>query len=190
MLAEFRRTYPQVRLEVQLTNRRADLVAEGIDLAVRGRNPPDSGLVSRKLEDAELVIVGSPAYLQRYGTPTIPIDLKHHECIQFERPLTGQVIPWLLKMEEECVEVNTTGSLRITEDVLGLSTAARAGIGLAQTYRFIVEEDLKNGRLVEVMREFGGASRPFNILYPPHRHMPQRVRLLIEFPVNNLPHEK
>lgn len=186
LLAEFRRTYPQVRLEVQLTNRSADLVAEGIDLAVRARNPPDSGLVSRKLEDAELVVVGSPAYLKRHGTPTNLTDLKRHECIQFERPLTGQVIPWPLNVDGECIDVNTAGSLCITDDVLGLSTAARAGIGLAQTYRFIVEEDLKNGMLVEVMREFGGASRPFNILYTPHRHMPQRVRLLVEFLVNKL----
>lgn len=186
LLAEFRRTYPQVRLEVQLTNRSADLVAEGIDLAVRARNPPDSGLVSRKLEDAELVVVGSPAYLKRHGTPANPTDLKQHECIQFERPLTGQVIPWALNVNGECIDVNTAGSLCITDDVLGLSTAARSGIGLAQTYRFIVEEDLNNGTLVEVMREFGGASRPFNILYPPHQHMPQRVRLLVEFLVNKL----
>lgn len=186
LLADFRRTYPQVRLEVQLTNRSADLVAEGIDLAVRARNPPDSGLVSRKLEDAELVVVGSPAYLKRHGTPANPTDLKQHECIQFERPLTGQVIPWALNVDGECIDVNTAGSVCITDDVLGLSTAARAGIGLAQTYRFIVEEDLKNGLLVEVMREFGGASRPFNILYPPHRHMPRRVRLLVDFLVNKL----
>lgn len=186
VLAKFRRMHPQVRLEVQLTNRSADLVAEGIDLAVRARSLPDSGLVSRKLEDAELVVVGSPAYLKRHGRPKKPADLKQHDCIQFERPLTGQVVPWLLNIDGECVEVNTTGALCITEDVLGLSTAARAGIGLAQTYRFIVEEDLKNGRLVEVMRQFGGASRPFHILYPTHRHMPQRVRLLVEFLVDHL----
>lgn len=186
IIAEFLRRYPQVRLEVQLSNRSADLVAEGIDLAIRARSLPDSAMVSRKLEDAELVIVASPAYLKRQGMPKTVDDLKHHECIQFERPLTGQLIPWVLNIDGECVDVITTGSLCITDDVLGLSTAARAGIGLAQTYRYIVEDDLKNGSLVEVMRSFGGASRPLHILYPPHRHMPQRVRLFIEFLLENL----
>ena len=186
VLALFRRKYPQVRLEIQLTNQNADLIADGIDLAIRARNPPDSGLIARKLEDAELVIVGSPSYLKRQGKPKTLEDLKQHECIQFERPRTGQPTPWVLRMNGESVEVSTTGGVCITDDILGLATAARSGVGLAQIHRFIVKDDLANGSLVEVMRPFGGASRPFNILYPAHRHMPQPVRVLVDFLVEKL----
>ncbi|WP_136414226.1 LysR family transcriptional regulator [Herbaspirillum sp. ST 5-3] len=186
ILARFKASYPQIELEVQLSNQNVDLVADGMDLAIRARNPPDSGLIARKIEDAELVVVGSPAYLKRKGRPKSPDELGRHDCIQFERPRTGQAIPWLLRADGTEVEIETRGSLRITDDVLGLSTAARSGAGLAQTYRFIVVDDLASGRLVEVMRQFGGTSRPFSILYPAHRHMPHRVRVLIEFLLERL----
>lgn len=78
------------------------------------------------------------------------------------------------------------GSVCITDDVLGLATAARGDMGLIQTYRFIVADDLAKGTLVEVLRQFGGASRPFTLLYAANRHMPHRVRVLVEFLLENL----
>lgn len=181
LLGEFTRAFPNVALDVQLTNRNADLVAEGIDLAIRARHLPDSNLVARKLEDAELVIVGAPAYLARRGTPTAVADLALHDCIQFERPRTGQPVPWLLRVAERDIEVATKGAVCITDDILGLATAARSGAGLTQIYRFIVQDDLDQGRLAELMPAFGGTSRPFSLLYPAHRHMPYAVRVLVDF---------
>jgi DNA-binding transcriptional LysR family regulator len=186
ILSRFRQKYPQVRLEIQLTNQNADLVADNIDLAIRARNPPDSGLIARPLEDGELVVVGSPAYLKRKGTPKTLDDLQRHECVQFERPLTGQPMPWLMRVDGKEVDVATSGSACITDDVLGLATVARGGMGLVQTYRFIVAEDLAKGTLVEVLRGFGGTSRPFTMLYAANRHMPHRVRVLVEFLLDNL----
>lgn len=180
-LASFREQFPKVRLEIQLTNQSADLVAEGVDLAIRARHLPDSGLIVRKLEDAELVVVGSPGYLARHGAPASLEDLERHDCIQFERPSTGQPVPWLLRANGRVVEVPTAGALRITGDILGLATAARAGAGLTQIYRFLVEDDLKDGRLRELMPAFGATSRPFSLLYPAQRHMPYAVRVLVDF---------
>lgn len=186
LLAAFREQFPNVRLEIGLTNQNADLVADGIDLAIRARHLPDSGLIARKLEDAELVIVGSPAYLMRRGTPETVEDLRQHDCIQFERPRTGQPVPWLLRIDDQDTEVDTFGALCFTGDILGLATAARAGAGLTQVYRFMVEDDLINKRLVEVMPAFGGTSRPFNLIYPAHRHMPYPVRVLVDFLLDKL----
>ena len=185
-LASFMAQFPKVRLEIQMTNQSADLVADGIDLAIRARQLPDSGLIVRKLEDAELVIVGGPAYLERRGEPASIDDLQHHDCIQFERPLTGQQVPWLLQVGGQVIEVNTSGSLCITGDILGLATAARAGLGLTQMYRFIVEDDLNSAALKEVMPAFGATSRPFSLLYPAHRHMPHAVRVLVDFLMHRL----
>lgn len=185
-LADFRAEFPNVRLEIQLTNRNADLVADGIDLAIRARHPPDSNLIVRKLEDAELVIVGAPAYLARCGEPASIDELKRHDCIQFERPRTGQPVPWLLRAGGRDIEVDTSGAVCITGDILGLATAARAGMGLTQIYRFIVAEDLAAARLKELMPMFGGTSRPFNLLYPAHRHMPHAVRVLVDFLLERL----
>lgn len=186
VLGAFREKYPNVRLEVQMSNHNADLIADGIDLAIRARELPDSGLVVRKLEDSALVIVGAPGYLSQQGVPRSVEDLAHHQCIQFERPRTGQPVPWLLRSNGRPIEVDTSGALCITGDIMGLATAARAGAGLTQVYRYLVEDDLAQGRLVEVLPDLAGASRPFSLIYPSHRHMPHAVRVLVDFLVERL----
>ncbi len=181
LLPAFRTRYPGITLDVQLTNRNIDFAAEGFDLAVRGRTLPDSGLVARKLEDAELVVVATPAYLSRHGRPTTLESLQEHDCIQFLLPSTGQPTPWLFRQKGVDVEHLTRGGICCAEDILGTVTLARNGAGLLQTYRFIVEEDLARRTLVPVLSEWDGASRPFSLLYPAQRHMPLRVRVTIEF---------
>lgn len=181
VLHEFTRKYPDIALELQMTNRNVNFAGEGFDLAIRGRNPPDSGLVARKLEDAALVVVAAPDYLKRCGQPDTLAQLKGHECIQFLLPSTGSAVPWVFQKEGETLEIATHGRLRCADDILGPVTLARSGAGLAQTYRFLVEEDLRDGRLQEVLRDRGGSSRPFSLLYPGNRHVPLRVRVLIDF---------
>ena len=186
LLPAFRQRYPGVELEVQLSNRNIDFAAEGYDLAVRGRTPPDSGLIARRLENAELVVVATPKYLRRRGTPRTLDSLKQHDCVQFYLPSTGLPMPWLLREGEREFEITTAAALRCTDDVLGLPALARHGAGLAQTFRFAVEQDLQQGLLKEVFKDFGGTSRPFSLLYPANRHMPLRVRVLIDFLVDKL----
>lgn len=186
ILSDFRAQYPAVELDVQLSNRNVDFGAEEFDLAVRGRTPPDSGMVARKLEDADVVVVGSPSYLRQHGKPGTLEALQQHDCIQFVLPSRGQAVPWLFRQNGRDMEIPTRGGIRCADDILGPVTLARHGAGLLQTYRFIVEQDLKEGRLEEVLAEFGGASRPFSLLYPSKRHIPQRVRVLIDFFVSRI----
>lgn len=181
LLPAFRRRYPKVQLEVQVSNRNVDFTADGFDLAIRARAQPDSGLVARKLMDADLVVVATPAYLRRAGRPRTPDDLKDHECIQFILPSTGQRVPWQFRVDGKDVELETAGGYTCSQDVLAVGTLARAGAGLVQTYRFMVERDLRDGTLVEVLKPYGGRSRPFSLVYPGTRHMPLRVRVFIDF---------
>lgn len=186
LLPAFSRKYPDIEIEVHLSNRNVDFTDEGFDLAVRGRVQPDSGLVARKLEDAPLLVAAAPSYLKRRRAPRALDDLARHECIQFVLPSSGLRVPWLLQHEGRIVEWPTSGRLRCAEDILGPITLARAGAGLVQTYRFLVDDDLRDGRLVEVLADHAGASRPFSLLYPGNRHMPLRVRALIDFLVDAL----
>lgn len=186
LLPRFRARYPEVQLELQLSNRNVDFTADGYDLAIRGRNPPDSGLVARKLEDAVLVVVASPAYLRRHGTPRTLESLQRHECLHFHLPSTGQLVPWIFHRDGQEFEVPVRGALRCADDILAPVTLARHGAGLVQTYRFIVEQDLQAGTLKEVLSSFAGASRPFSVLYPAQRHMPRRVRVFIDFLLDEL----
>lgn len=181
LLPAFRARYPQIRLEVHLSDRNVDLAADGYDVVVRGRHPPDSGFIARRLIDAGLVVVATPEYLARAGTPQQLADLGRHECLQFLLPRNGQPIPWLFLDHGREVDVATEGSIACTEHLLAAVTLARHGGGLLQTYRFIVEDDLARGGLVEVLGEFGGRSRPFSLIYAGGRHMPLRARVFIDF---------
>lgn len=187
LLGEFRRKYPDVTLDIHISNRNIDFADEGYDLAIRGRAPADSNLIARKLEDAELVLVASPAYLKRHGKPRKLEDLAKHECIQFELPSTGRRIPWLFMQDGVETEMPTNGGLCCSEEVLGIVTLARAGAGLVQTYRYVVEQDLERGDLVELLPQHGGTSRPFILLYPHARHLSLRVRTFVDFLVAHMP---
>ena len=95
-------------------------------------------------------------------------------------------MPWLLRRDGRDYEWPTQCALRCSDDILASVTLARAGAGVLQTYRFIVEQDLRDGRLVELLPALGGAARPFSLIYPGNRHMPLRVRVLIDFLLSHL----
>jgi DNA-binding transcriptional LysR family regulator len=186
LLAEFRARHPRVRLDIHLGNRNVDLIAEGFDLAVRGRVPPDSGLVARPLLDAPLVVVAAPDYLSRAGTPEHPEALADHECIQFILPSSGQPVPWLFRRNGEDFSLPTRGSISVADDLLGTITLATHGAGLLQVPDFMVEAELAAGQLVKVLGDYAGRTRLFSLLYPAQRHLPLRVRLLVDFLIASL----
>lgn len=124
------------------------------------RSQPDSGLVARKLEDADLLIVAAPDYLKRHGVPKSVDQLDTHECIHFALPRTGQIVPWLLRQNGRDIEWLAKGAIRCADDIIGPVTLARHGAGVTQTYRFMVEQDLKAKTLWEVLPQYAGASRP------------------------------
>ncbi|RZL01606.1 MAG: LysR family transcriptional regulator [Rubrivivax sp.] len=185
-LPSFRARYPKVQVEVQLSNRNIDFTTDEFDLSIRARAQADSGLVARKLMDAELVVVGSADYLRKAGLPQSPDDLSKHDCIQFILPSTGLPVPWSFRHQGREFELATQGGITCSDDLLGMVTLVRHGAGLLQTYRFIVEDDLAQGRLHEVLQDFGGRSRPFSIIYPGSRHMPLRVRAFIDHLIAHL----
>ncbi|WP_296663241.1 LysR family transcriptional regulator [Paraburkholderia sp.] len=186
LLPAFRERFPKVQVEAHLSNRNIDFADEGFDLAIRGRAPDDSNLIARKLEDAEMIVVAAPAYLKRAGVPQSLDDLAAHECIQFELPSSGRNLAWTFADASGEIDVVTKGSFGTSGDALAGVTLARSGAGLFQTYRFIVEEDLREGRLVEVLGEHGGRSRPFILLYPHGRYLSSRVRAFVDFLVEQL----
>ena len=180
LLPAFRARYPHIQLEVQLSNRNIDFVADGFDLAVRAREQADSGLIARKLMDAELVVVATRPYLKQRGTPKTLADLAQHDCVQFVLPSSGQRVQWAFRNGEQDVELTTQGNITCLDDILACVTLAKAGAGLVQTYRFIVDEDIRQGRLVEVLKPYGGRSRPFSLMYLRDRYMPLRVRVFVD----------
>jgi DNA-binding transcriptional LysR family regulator len=180
-LSEFVRRHPQVAIEVSISNRNVDLVGEGFDIAVRLGTLPDSGLVARVLEDAALCLVASPAYLSEMGVPDSLDALSSHLCIPFIMPSTGRRLAWPLRYGGEDIEWTPPEGLSVADDVLGCVSLAMQGAGITQTYDFIVDTPLRDGRLVEVLPQTRGRSRRFSLIYAPHRRLSSATRALIEF---------
>ena len=180
-LEGFARAYPEVQIELSIANRNVDLVAEGYDLAIRLGPLQDSGLVGRKLEDAPLRLVASSDYLDRAGTPKTIEDLADHRCLPFVMPSTGRCAPWLFRAGERDIDWTPSGRVHVYDDVLGVVSLAEAGLGICQSYDFIVRDRIAQGRLVEILEYASGRTRPFSILFAPHRRLSAATRALIDF---------
>jgi len=182
LLPKFTQTYPQIEVEISISNRVVDFVEEGYDLAIRLGNPPDSRLIAHKLEEATVGIFGAPAYLARRGIPQTLAELEDHDCIQFVLPSTGRAMPWIFKGEDgKDIEYIADSRIRVLDDALGCISLCQAGGGLFQTYHFIADAAVNQEKLIEILKPFGGRSRQFSILYPQNRHLSARVRAFVDF---------
>jgi len=181
LLRGFVQRHPQVRVEVNIANRNVDLVAEGFDLAIRLGELPDSGLVGRKLEEATLSVVASSAYLAAHGTPASLDALATHACLPFVLPSSGRVAPWLFRVDGDDIDWTPASRIEVSDDVLGVVSLAQAGVGLCQSYDFIVDAHERRGvDLVRVLPQFAGRTRPFSLIYAPHRRLSAASRALID----------
>mgnify|MGYP003347335262 FL=1 len=184
LLPSFQAAFPQVEVELNISNRIIDFVEEGFDLAIRLGIPQDSRLIAHHLEDASLGIFASPSYLQKHGAPKSISELSKHRCIQFVLPSTGRAMPWIFKdASGKDVDYHFHSNQRVQEDVLGAVNWAKAGGGLFQIYHFIAQTAVTRGELVEVLQDTGGCTRRFSILYPQNRHLSARVRAFVDFMV-------
>ena len=182
LMPAFTDTYPQIDIEVSISDKIIDFVEEGFDLAIRLGIPQDSRLVALKLEDAMLGVFATPAYLAKKGTPRTISDLDAHDCIQYVSPNTGRPLQWLFTDDQRnAIDKPVKSRMRVLNDALGCVAWVNAGGGLYQTYRFAAIEAVKRGDLIEVLQPYGGRCRPFSILYPQHRHMSARVRAFVDF---------
>lgn len=186
LIGEFRALYPKISLEIHISNRRVAFPVEDFDLVIRGREIEDSGLIARKLEDAELVIVASPRYLASMPAVHAIDDLNNHQCIRFIFPTTGRSAPWLYRENNEIKEFEPTGSVFVEEEFLGGISLAAGGAGVYQIYRFAVEQELKNGSLVEVLQGYGGATLPFYLMYMREARNAPRVKAFSDFLIKKL----
>jgi DNA-binding transcriptional LysR family regulator len=185
LLAAYARAYPLVALEVDISNRNVDLVAEGFDLAIRSGPLPSSSMVARTLEVSPLCLVAAPDYLEAAGPLGGLADLARQRCIAFIRPSTGRVIPWHLRDDGRDIDWAPPASITVSTDVMGMVWLAERGMGIALCPRLFAEESLAAGRLVEVLPGLGGRTRTFSVIYPAHRSLSAASRALIEMLVES-----
>jgi len=179
LLAALQRQHPALTFEVRLQDSFADLVRDGIDLAVRMGELRDSSLVARRIDSQQLVMVAAPAYLKAHGTPRRLEELAGHQSVAFRMPTSGRKRPWQLRQGRRTVELHPAHTVLIN-DTESLATAARLGLGLCQLPDNIVQDELARGDLVEVMQAHRPAPMPISAVVPSGRLVPPRVRMLLD----------
>ncbi|EKT4087597.1 LysR family transcriptional regulator [Stenotrophomonas maltophilia] len=179
-LPEFFAKYPAIELAMSESDRWVDLVQEGVDCALRYGGLRDSDLVARQVAVLERLTCATPAYLERYGTPSGIDDLEGHIVVGLRSLTTGSITPLEFGdgTEQRTVTVPATLSVTGTESYLA---GIRLGIGLAQVPRFHVEEDLRRGTLVQVIKDHPPPSVPVSLIYPRSRQLSPRVRVFLDW---------
>lgn len=185
-LARYMALHPAVQVDVNITNRNVDLIAEGYDFAIRLGAFKDSGLIARKLEDAPLGLFAAPDYLERMGVPAHVDELKNHRCILFLIPSTGRAIPWQVREAGVDVDWMPEAAVEVTDDPLGVVSLAESGIGICQAYDFIVADRITRGTLVEILPELRGRMRSFSLIYAPHKTLTAAAKAFIEVMVDKV----
>lgn len=178
LMSEYMRRYPEVRLDIALADRRVDLIEEGFDLAIRVGSLPESGLIARRLAVDRIVCCAAPAYLAARGTPVKPADLADHACLNYSYASGGD--EWTFGKQRTAVSVRINGPVRANNgDMLRL--AALDGAGIIWQPHFIVGDDVKSGRLIELMPDFPGPELGVYALYPSRKHLSAKVRTFVDY---------
>ncbi len=178
LLPEFFRQYPLVTVELSVSERPVDLVAEGIDVAIRHGRLLDSSLTARQLSETELVLVATPDYLARKGNPEQLADLERHDSVIFAH--ARQRRPWQLRIGQQLTAYVPQGSL-LTGDAEHLRAAVLNGLGIAQAPAWLFGDELRSGQVQVLLPELQSERLPINIVYPAGRRVPMRVRVFIEY---------
>jgi DNA-binding transcriptional LysR family regulator len=177
---DFRARYPGIDLVVSSGDRLVDLVREGVDCVIRAGNPRDSSLVARRLALMPQVVCASPEYLAKFGTPHHPDELSTHQLVKFFSS-NGTVDNTLdLLIGDQAREFALDGWMSVN-DAENYVICALRGCGLIQLPRFHVEDELREGRLVEVLGDWPSPAFPLSALYPYHRQLSPRVRVFIDW---------
>ena len=168
---------PEVHVEVVLTDRVIDLVAEGFDVALRAGPLPDSGLVARRLQPAKRVICASPSYLRHAGEPSRPEDLPEHSCIAFEAGSEGTV--WELDGSKGRSQVTVEARLRVNNYEMARQ-AALAGLGIAMLPTFQCAEDIRKKRLRIVLSAWCSREIEMHAVFASARHLSPKLRAFLD----------
>ena len=179
-ISEFLREHEGMHVELSLSDHLVNLVDEGFDLAIRVSTLPDSSLVATRLAPARRVVVASPAYLAKAGTPAHPSDLADHQCLLYAYQ-RGSAETWRFEGEEgQEVAVRVSGMLRVNNGE-ALARAAREGLGVVMLPTFIVGDDLRAGNLECLFPDWKTDMGGVYAIYPHGRHLSPRLRAFVDF---------
>ncbi|AIU87535.1 LysR family transcriptional regulator [Pectobacterium odoriferum] len=183
--ARFNHQYPEVKLDIDCTDRLVDVIEEGFDAVIRIGEPKDSRLTSRKLGTYRRTMVASPAYLEAHGIPQSTEDLLHHRCLLYRYPSSGKIDVWPLSKNGEKVFPELPNSM-VTNTLEPLLCFAESGLGIACLPDIAIRLQLEIRTLIPVLDEFNGDSTVLRVMWPSSKHLSPKLRVFIDFIVETL----
>jgi DNA-binding transcriptional LysR family regulator len=181
LLPAFNREFPEVRLDINFDDRRADLVRDGYDVAIRGGAIADSSLVTRRVCALHTICVASPAYLRRFGVPRSPDELAQHRIIGL-RFASGRAATWDFRVRGKSVQFQPSQPVLTLSDTEAVGDAAAGGIGIARVAMHFAWRHLVSGELKVVLNHCNDAGNREMVLHYPHREfIAPRIRAFVDF---------
>jgi len=174
----YKQIYPDVHIEMILTERLHDLVEDGLDLAIHVGHLDDSSLIAKRLASARMIVCGSPAYFEKHGIPETPEDLIYHQCLIYSPRTPAN--EWIFKKDNKKFNVRVSGDIRSN---IGdaLRVAAMQDSGLIQLPTYMTGLDIKAGRLQAVLENYEPPESPINALYLHRKHLSAKVRTFVDY---------
>ncbi|MDL9997008.1 LysR family transcriptional regulator [Variovorax sp. J22P240] len=182
-LPQFHARYPDIQLELGVSDRPVDLIGDGVDCVIRGGALMDQSLVARRVAQLPYVSCATPDYLKRQGMPNEPADLMNgHRVVSYFSSLTGRPFPLRYVRGEETFEINGHTAVAVNESTAHVTTIL-SGLGMAQTFAFMAKPYLDSGELVEVLPGWEPPPHPVYVVYPPNRHLSAKLRAFVDWVV-------
>ena len=179
------RAYPEIKLDLDFSDRVVDVIEEGFDAVVRFAEVGDSRLMTRALGTYRRRLVASPAYLAAKGVPLIPDDLKAHACLHHKFPTSGKLERWPLWPEHAGIEIELPRTA-VASTIEPLICMAEQGVGIAYLPDFAIDRQLREGVLVTVLDDYTDRSGPLRVLWRSSRHLAPKLRMFADFLAANL----
>lgn len=181
-VAGFMQRYPNIEIDLNLSDRTVNIIEEGFEAVVRIGDPgigDSSSLVARPLGRYQMYVCAAPLYLEHHGSPTHPRDLQHHQCLGYvfwDRAIDEE---WVFEKDNEKTTVRVAGRLQVNDAVAQLN-AARAGMGILLGAEDLVQSCLDSGELVQILPEYRAPSKPMHLIYPADKQRSVKLRHFID----------
>lgn len=179
-LPSFLDQFPDIELELGVTDRAVNLVEDSVDCVLRVGPLSDSGLIARPIGKLPLINVASPGYLARHGTPQTPKDLNGHWAVNYASPSTGRIEPWEWVEDGALRSVPMSGRVTVNSAEAYIACCV-ASLGLIQNPAYDLQQHLEAGDLIEVMPDFRAEPLQMTLLYPHRRHLSRRVQVFADW---------
>ena len=187
LLPDFLARYPDIRVDLGVSDRAVDLIGDNVDCVIRGGPLDNSSLVARNIGHAEMITCASPGYLRQNGIPAYPEELRNgHRLVTYLSTRNGRAFPFRFEHAGEKSEIKLEHRVGINESNAHLA-AGVSGLGIIQTFAYAAAEALRDGTLVEILQKWRPPPYPFHVVYPQNRYVTHRLRVFIDWLVECFP---